>query len=179
LQLSPFGHANKSEEWIAEFAKMLPFFVDSLALWKRLDTELEDDFELRCPGGIMVAETEQQMQLLRDKVDLERSHGLPIEMVAGSQLRRLAPYVASHVLGASFCPGEGMANPLLAVAALADAAIARGARLSLNARVTALQRVGELWLVETSQGSVRGPIVVIAAGASSGDVAAMAGATCR
>jgi glycine/D-amino acid oxidase-like deaminating enzyme len=142
----------------------------------RLD-ELGGGFELRCPGGIMVAETAHQMRLLRDKVDLERSHGLPIEMLEGTQLRRLTPYVARHVLGASFCPHEGMANPLLAVAALADAAVKRGARLSLNARVTALQRAAGSWHVATTSGSIRSPVVVIAAGESSGDVAAMAGTT--
>ena len=36
LQLSPFSHATKSPEWIAEFARTLPFFVAALALWKQL-----------------------------------------------------------------------------------------------------------------------------------------------
>lgn len=176
LQLSPFSHPDKSEAWIAEFAAMLPFFVDAVALWKKLDAELGGRFELRCPGGIMVAETEHQMRLLHDKVRLERAHGLQIEMVDGAQLRRLAPYIAGHVLGASFCRDEGMANPLLAVTALADAARSGGARVVLNARVTALESLGNSWRVETTAGSVIARRVVIAAGSSSGDVAAMAGA---
>src|SRR6266566_7243858 len=128
LQLSPFSHTDKSPEWIAEFARTLPFFVDALALWERLDGELECDIELRCPGGIMVAETDQQMQILHDKVALEWSHGLPIELIGGSGLRQLDPYIADHVLGASYCPQEGMANALLAVTGLADGARKSGAQ---------------------------------------------------
>src|SRR5688572_31844066 len=51
LQLSPFSHATKDEAWIAEFARTLPFFIQALALWKALATELDADIEFRCPGG--------------------------------------------------------------------------------------------------------------------------------
>ena len=169
LQLSPFSHAGKSPEWIAEFARTLPFFVDALALWKRLDDELDCDIERRCPGGIMVAETDHQMQILRDKVALERSHGLPIEMIGGAELRRLAPYIADHVLGASYCPDEGMANALLAVTGLADGARKAGARFVLSAAVERVEQHAGGWRVDTSRGRIRCRRVVIAAGSSAGD----------
>src|ERR1700730_2002536 len=175
LQLSPFSHADKSPEWIAEFARTLPFFVDELALWKRLDSELECDIELRCPGGIMVAETDQQMQILHEKVALERAQGLPIEMIGGAELRRLAPYIADHVLGASYCPDEGMANALLAVTGLADGARQSSARFLLSAAVKCVEQYSWGWRVDTSRGPIRCRRVVIAAGSSSGEIAAMAG----
>src|SRR5438128_2724269 len=134
LQLSPFSHADKSPDWVAEFARTLPFYVNALALWKRLDDELDCDIELRCPGGIMVAETDRQMQVLHEKVALEQTHGLPIEMIGCRELHRLAPYLADHMLGASYCPDEGMANALLAVIGLADGARESGVRFVLNAR---------------------------------------------
>src|SRR5262249_1382666 len=128
LQLSPFSHATKSAEWVREFAAMLPFFRDALVLWKRLEKELDCEFGMRFPGGIMGAETAEQMRVLEEKVALEREHGLTTEMIDGAQLRAIAPYVADHVLGASYCPDEGVANALAAVAGLAEGARAAGAR---------------------------------------------------
>jgi glycine/D-amino acid oxidase-like deaminating enzyme len=175
LQLSPFSNANKSPEWIVEFARTLPFFVEALALWKRLGDELDCDIERRCPGGIMVAETDHQMQILREKGALERAHGLPIEMCGGADLRQLAPYIASPVLGASYCPDEGMANALLAVTGLADGARSAGARFVLNAQVERMEQHAADWRVDTLRGRIHCRRVVIAAGSSAGDVAAMAG----
>ena len=72
LQLSPFSHAAKDDTWVAEFARTLPFFMDALDLWKRLARELPGNIELRCPGGIMLAETDRQMQLLHENPALTR-----------------------------------------------------------------------------------------------------------
>jgi len=175
LQLSPFSHARKSPEWIAEFARTLPFFVEALELWKRLDGELDADIELRRTGGIMVAETDHQLRILHEKVVLERAHGLAVEMIDGAELRQLAPYIAGGVLGASICPGEGMANALLAVSGLADGARKAGARFMVNARVEGMESHSGGWRVDTTRGTIRGRCAVIAAGSSSGEVAAMAG----
>jgi len=175
LQISPFSHADKSDTWIADFARSLPFFVDAVALWKRLDGELDCDIELRCPGGIMVAETEHQLQVLHDKVALEGSHGLRIEMIGAAELRRRAPYVADRVLGASYCPDEGMANALLAVIGLADGARKSGAHFVLNAPIERMEQDARGWRVDTRRGSLGCRRVVIAAGSSSDKVASMAG----
>jgi glycine/D-amino acid oxidase-like deaminating enzyme len=175
LQLSPFTQATKSREWIGEFARMLPFFVDALALWKRLEHELGCDIELRCPGGIMVAETDHQMEILDEKVALERSHGLPVELLGAAELRRRAPYVASHLVGASHCAGEGMANALTAVTAFADGAREAGARFITRARVARVRQEDDGWRVETTAGAIDCRRVVIAAGSASGTIAATAG----
>ena len=175
LQLSPFSHAAESPAWMAEFARTLPFFIEALARWKRLAGELNGDIELRCPGGIMVAETEQQMRILHEKVALERLHGLNIEMLGAPELGRRAPYLAGHVLGASHCPGEGMANALTAVTALAEGARNAGAQFRLHARVEQIVASTAGWRVETSAGPIPCERVVIAAGSSSGDIAATAG----
>jgi len=175
LQLSPFSHASKSAEWVAEFAQTIPFFLSALALWKRLASELDSDVELRCPGGLMIAENERQMHTLHDKVALERAHGLRVEMVEGAALRRLAPYVAQHALGASFCPDEGMANALLAVVGLADGARQSGARFLLHAPVRGLQQEAGQWMVDSGRGRLHCRRIVIAAGSSSGSIAALVG----
>jgi glycine/D-amino acid oxidase-like deaminating enzyme len=173
LQLSPFSHADKGDAWISEFARSLPFFVEALTLWKQLATELDADIELRCPGGIMVAETERQMQMLQEKVVLERANGLDVSMIDAGEVRRRAPYLSEHVLGASYCPDEGMANALTAVTALADSSRKAGARFKLHTRVTRLSESATGWQIETDNGNIRCERVVIAAGSGSDRIAAM------
>src|SRR5262249_28087775 len=153
--------------WIADFARTLPFFAEAMALWRTLPEALGVDLELRCPGGIMVAETERQLATLEAKVALERANGLRIEMVAPPALRELAPYLPERILGASYCPDEGMANALLAVTALAAAARAAGARFVTNARVGAMTAHASGWCVATGRGAIESRRVVIAAGSAS------------
>ena len=175
LQLSPFSHASESDAWIADFARSLPFFLDALALWRRLAAETAFDIELRCPGGLMVAENERQLAMLEEKVALERSQGLAVEMIDGAEVLRRAPYLAPHVLGASACKDEGMANALLAVLALADGARAAGAEFMLGARVERIEPRGEGWKLLTTAGDVACRRVVLAAGSSSDSLAAPLG----
>jgi glycine/D-amino acid oxidase-like deaminating enzyme len=175
LQLSPFSHADKSQAWLADFVRILPFFTEAVSLWRRLGQELEVDIELRYPGGLMVAETEHQLETLRNKVALERSHGLRIDVIGQAELRKLAPYLSHQLLGASYCPDEGMANALLAVVALADDARRSGARFYTDARVESLTPRTGGWRVGTRRGTVLCQRVVIAAGSRAGEVAALAG----
>jgi glycine/D-amino acid oxidase-like deaminating enzyme len=80
------------------------------------------------------------------------------------------------LIGASYCPNEGMANALAAVVALADAARTTGSRFMLNARAKTMSPCGDGWRIDTERGNVRCNRIVIAAGTWSNEVATMAGA---
>ena len=43
---------------------------------------------------------------------IEEEAGLDIEIFEGDDLHRFAPYLATDLQGASFCPQEGHADPL-------------------------------------------------------------------
>ena len=62
----------------------------------------------------MVAETPEELQLLHDKQAIEAEAGLETHVLEGAELRRFAPYLAEDLLGATYCPAEGHANPFLA-----------------------------------------------------------------
>lgn len=175
LQISPSSHATETDAWLAHYAQTRPFFITAVELWKTLAGELPDDIELRCPGGLMVAETPKQMQSLENKVALERENGLDVCMWNRKELQRCAPYLADHLVGGSFCPGEGMANALTAVTAMADVARDAGTRFIFNDRVQTLQERGNGWRLVTRNATIDCERVVIAGGSTSATIAAMAG----
>jgi glycine/D-amino acid oxidase-like deaminating enzyme len=174
LQLSPATHSGESD-WMAAFARQLPFFRQSIAAWQDLARALPDDIELRITGGIMVAETETQMRALADKGRYERDNGIEVEMLDKAALRRLAPYLAEHFLGAAWCPAEGMANSLTTVCAIARAAIRAGAHVQEHTLVEALSYDDGRWMATTSRGAITASKIVVAAGHASADVAALVG----
>jgi glycine/D-amino acid oxidase-like deaminating enzyme len=124
----------------------------------------------------MVAETPQELQILHDKHLIEEEAGLETHVLEGDELRRFAPYLAEDLLGASFCPQEGHANPFFATPLFALRAAERGAVVRTHTAATAVSAApGGGFDVDTTAGRVRAARVVNVAGAWANDVAAMVG----
>lgn len=153
--------------------------VQAAKTWHSLEAELDGSLEMHISGGLTVAETEQQLQILIDKQRIEEQGGLETHVLTGEEMRRFAPYLADDLTGASFCPIEGHANPLLAVPLFALRATQQGARIRTHTEVTGVERTtagrGGRFRVETSRGTIEARRVVNAAGAWAGDLAALSG----
>lgn len=141
-------------------------------LWQTLEDELDGDLGVHRTGGLMVAETPDELQLLYDKQSIEAEAGLETHVLEGHALREVAPYVNPKLLGATYCPAEGHANPFLAAPLFALRASDDGALIRTNVEVTSVEPG---FVVGTSEGSVRARRVVNAAGAWANDLAALSG----
>jgi glycine/D-amino acid oxidase-like deaminating enzyme len=115
--------------------------------WRRLPQELGEDIELAMHGGLMVAESAEQVAKLEKKAAIEARQGLEVQLLDGDAARRLAPYLGPTIQAALLCPDEGHCNPRLLTGAYARAALAAGAQLHSDTAVTALRRVGGHWRV--------------------------------
>jgi sarcosine oxidase subunit beta len=158
-----------------QFALSIPLALEADRRWSELEAELGEQLEIVQHGGLMVAETPEQIALLERKHALERRSGLNVELISGDEARALAPYLSEHVLAAGWCPTEGHANPRLIGPAFARAAVRAGAVVRTEARVAALARAGTEWRLRLASGEelIAGS-VLIAAGIWSGELAAMA-----
>ena len=124
----------------------------------------------------MVAESEDQLEVLHSTVDREQQFGLPVEVLSAHELRSLAPNLSHHLVGAAFCALEGLANPLLVTPAFARLAVAAGAAIwprTVVGAITPLASGG--FDVATSRGRVKAHKVLDAAGAWAASVARLAG----
>ncbi len=143
--------------------------TEAADLWKDMETELRVDLGVHETGGLMVAETDEELALLYTKQKIEAAAGLETHVLTGNELMDFAPYLAPDLKGATLCPREGHANPLLAVPLILMRAREYGVEVRTQAAVTSIEKIhdntGSWFKVETSRGVVRAKRVVNAAGA--------------
>lgn len=164
-------------------AELLPVNLQAIEDWSRLPQALQSDLELAMHGGLMVAETEAESDLLGRKCEVESRGGLPVRMLEGAELRRIAPYLSSETRCASYCAAEGHANPRFVTPAYAAAARAHGAEIIPRSRVRELEVRSGGWRLrleppgpgQGGHASVDAELVLIAAGAWSREILAAQG----
>lgn len=161
----------------------LEFYVGlariAIGQWRRIDDELGCDTQMSMGGGLMVAQTPDQIDLLERKSRIEQSQGLDVRMLDAEEARSMAPYLSDRVRAALYCASEGHCNPRLLTPAYARKAAESGASIVTGAAVVAVQRTADGWQLEfdrDGEGSetVRAEAVLNAAGAGAPAVAAMA-----
>jgi glycine/D-amino acid oxidase-like deaminating enzyme len=159
--------------------KEVRLHVEAAEIWKALETELDGPLDMHTTGGLMVAETAEELRLLHDKQVIEEEAGLETHVLTGSALRDFAPYLADDLTGASYCPSEGHANPILAAPLYALRAARAGVVVRTHAEVTGIEVDPDAgprrFAVTTSAGRIHAHRLVNAAGAWAGDVAGLVG----
>lgn len=154
----------------------LPLYGESVRLWRSLELELGADLELHQNGGLMVAQTTEELEMLQRKAKLEREMGLSTHVLSRNDALVLCSHLADSVVAADYCPDEGSANPFLVTPAFAKAAEHAGATVRTRTAVSAIERGPRGGFVaHTSTGLIRARRIVNAAGAWCADVAAMVG----
>jgi glycine/D-amino acid oxidase-like deaminating enzyme len=153
--------------------------ADAAEVWKTLERELSGPLEIHITGGLMVAETPEELRLLHEKREIEQEAGLETHVLEGDELRRFAPYLADDLLGATWCPEEGHANPMLAAPLFALRAAEAGAELRTHAGVIDVDVDADggprRFTVTTAAGEIRAHRIVDAAGAWANELAELCG----
>ena len=156
--------------------RRIPLAVAALASWHRIRDLVDDDCGFASSCQVKVAETESELHALRQRRETVLSLGFEHEeIIDQAQLRELVPTIAPHCVGGMAVHGDGHANPFLTVQAFKRKARALGVRFLEGARVEALQKPADTWLVRSARGRLEAPILVNCAGAWGGHIAAMLG----
>ena len=137
-------------------------------LWPTLSEELGADVEYCQGGNLRLGKTERHLEILRGLRDKAVALGLDMRMIDGDEVRAINPYLSEEVIGASWCPTDGHANPLKSTYAYYTAARRLGVRFYSGCPVLELRKVkGELRQVVTPEGTFEAGSVVVAAGYAS------------
>ena len=149
----------------------LPFYKEAVNAWERLQLMLNVDFELSVNGGLMVADTEQQLKFLYKKCEEEKTAGLEVEIIENHQIKKNYPFLSKKIVGAEFCAHEGKLNPLVANKRLQEACHKRGVKIMQCEAVNHIEYNNNEYLVKTDLREYHCQTIIIAAGAGSGKLA--------
>ncbi len=147
----------------------LPFYREATEEWVRLDREL-GGIDLLQNGGLMLAESDDQLAFLEMKVARETAKGLAVEILDRTALNRVAPWLGPQIVGAELCREEGKLNPLLANAKLGARAAAAGVTRH-TARIDTLEQTSSGVTAIAGQEHYQADQVIVAAAWGSGRLA--------
>lgn len=122
---------------------VLELALKSAEMYKGLEEELEADLEYREGGGMILFETQSELEAIHSLVARQREAGLHVQLLARDEARKRQPGLADHILGSTWWDYDAEVNPLLVSFAMARAAQRKGAKLRLGAKVTRLLTDGE------------------------------------
>ena len=129
-------------------------------------------------GYLFLAAHARQLAQLESNRVRQTAAGLTcVEILSTDEIAARLPLVRlDDIAGGSFCPIDGLIDPLAVMHGLWERASERGARLWTDTRVTGIEvEGGAVARVDTSRGRVSTRAVVNAAGAWAAEVARLAG----
>jgi len=174
LQLLSFDF-EMDKEFVSPQIKTLTLQKKGIELWKKLEKDLESDFELEITGGLMVAETKKDISYLKNKILVEKNVGIEMELLSKEEVREKIPNVSNKILGAAYCPGEGKINPMIATPILAKESERLGAKFNLETTVLSINKEKNHFILDTSKGKIKSKYLVNAAGGWSSKISEMVG----
>lgn len=149
----------------------------SIVTYERFEDEFGTDPHFRQHGYLILIATETELDTARQSVALQRSLGVTVELLDPAGIRALCPYLnTDDLLGATYTPRDGYADPYLCATAIAARARDLGVVIEQQREVRGFLRHGDrVSGVTTADGRVEAGAVVIATGAWSGVVGRLAG----
>ena len=150
---------------------------ESVRVWETFPERFGRDIGLRQQGYLFLLTDPAEEPVFRANVALQQRLGVPSRWVTPEEIAAINPYVVlDDVYGGAFCPEDGWCDTYGATIGFAQAARALGVELEEETPVTGILVDGDrVQGVQTSQGEVRAPLVIIAAGPQTRGVGAMVG----
>lgn len=134
-------------------------------MWPHLSDELGVNVEYHKEGNLRLGKTDRHLEVLQGLTDRAAACGLEVHMIDGNEVREINPYLSEEVIGASWCPTDGHANPLITTLGYYRAARRLGVQFYTGESVKELRKVkGKLRKVITQKNVFEGEKVIVAAG---------------
>lgn len=145
-------------------------------LWPTLSEELGVNVEYHKEGNLRLGKTEKHLEILKGLADRAKKCGLDVRMISGEEVREINPYLTKEVIGASWCPTDGHANPLAATLGFYKRARELGARFITGEDVLEIKKIkGKARKVITKNNVYEGEQIILASGYESRAIAQTVG----
>lgn len=145
-------------------------------LWPSLSDELDMDIEYYKKGNLRLAKTEKHLDILKGLTDRAVACGLDVRMIGGDEVKSINPHLSDEVIGASWCPTDGHANPMLVTLAYYRKARKQGVKFITGETVKGIKKVkGRASIVETDFDTYHADQIIVAAGFESNPILSSVG----
>ncbi len=150
--------------------------LSAMEMWHEIEELVRDDCGFHADGQLQIAETETELAKLVARVEGLRRDGFSHEeIVDAAVIRALVPAISPHCIGGAFARRDGAADPHRTLAAFLRAALAAGVSVYEGTPASQLSRHSGVWRVGHQGDWFEAPLLVNAAGAWAGEIAALAG----
>lgn len=157
----------------------LPLMVYGVEnIWPTLSEELDVDTEYTQCGNLRLGKNEKHLEILKKLADGANKCGVDVKMIDAEEVKKINPYLSDAVIGASWCPTDGHANPLTTTLGYYKKARELGANFITGAPVSKLlTKAGKICGAETAEQIFEAETVVVAAGYESNAILNTVGIT--
>ncbi len=148
----------------------------SVELFRRFREDVGMDIEYYEGGYLLLAYSSEEMNDFENNVKMQTQEGLNVQLLIPKEIKKKFPFInLKGVVGGTWCPSDGHANPQIANIAYATAIKRMGVDLNTHTTVEGIDiQRGEIVGVQTSKGYVQTDTVINAAGGFSHEVGLMA-----
>jgi sarcosine oxidase subunit beta len=154
----------------------LPASLISMDMWHEIEGLVGDNCGFQAGGYLQVAETESELNVVRARVNRLRQDGFTHEeMVDAAELCAIVPALAPHCVGGAIARRDGAADPHRTLAAFLRTVLALGVTIREGIGVSKLERRNGVWRAGDGCSWFEAPLLINAAGAWGGQIAALAG----
>jgi len=161
---------------LARHIPEIPLSIRSMGIWERINDLLDDDCSFESYGQVLVAENEEELAVCRARVAELNALGFTHEeLIDAAELRRLVPAVAETCPGGVVSRRDGAANPAQTTTAFRRKAEQLGATVREGMAASNIRYSDGLWYVDVGAETFAAPVLVNAAGAWAGKIAAALG----
>ena len=138
------GGEQSSRNWgwcrtMGRDAREIPLAIESLRLWRGMNTRINRDTGFRQAGIVYLCETEKEIAAQEAWLAEARQYQVDARLLRGAAIDALVPGASSSFIAAMHTPTDGRAEPSQAAPAIAEAARAAGATVLTDCAVRGIE----------------------------------------
>jgi len=144
---------------------LIPYAMRGRELWATTRDWLGCEVGYRIIGGLTLAFTEAETEMLDERMTARREAGAPIEIISAAQAREIEPELSDHAVAASYCSLDGYANSYMIGRAYRAALLGAGVDLREWKPMETIARENGGFSVAIAGETIRAKRLVLAGGA--------------
>ena len=122
----------------------LPLMRLAYDQWLTLHEDIGGETGYRRLGHLLMIEREEDRIKAEAQIWMQNQQSIESRFIQTDELREMEPQISENVIGAIYCPNDGVADHTQTTRSMANAAQSKGATIKENALVHSIERQGEV-----------------------------------